>query len=654
MRKKTSGSFKDKIEPLFDDVLYPGKWNDLDSKPAEGKIISELKLNSDIVDDKEPQQQPFSVVENSSESNSYGNSFHRFFFLSETISFSFYKCDICQKIFTSRNSLYDHNHKNTDRTQSNRIIERNNILLVIQSLLDFICVSNISFNQIENSSFISFCRSLNPNVEIPGRTKLHEELLKYADQIRKENLFSCKCKYLYLLVDGAKKFHHTYEAAIVVSNATIFFWALQEIPTADANELAQFVEMFNDLVSDILARLICIVSDNASNNIAAFNPSGKLSEDFHIHIARFACLCHTLDLSIGKIFHSGNYLIAKIYLDLILQFVLQYCTGENHKIKNITDASVMPKPPELTERWNSYSDCSEFVFNHWDDIRLAYAKLKHTLTKSHSDQIGEAINYFIHNIPISTFSGCLKIIWEAIHAIEGDYFMLGDVWRVIFESYNKFENFVKNEKSEEQNFVNTIKYWFQEEVSEKGDSGFIQFAKSLIDDGLQDLRIEFSEQIEREQFYDLIEQTIHEFCLSTYQFSIVEQAIQEFHTYFEKGAPVESTTDSEGQSILLKDFDYWNHFHHKDPNNPLGILAIQILGIPCSESAVERLFASLGAFYNKETKGTHLPTINARLTVKTNHLFKRVSPVHHQTTKEVVLYYSDVHQIKQYYKEDVH
>ena len=649
MSKKKTDPFKDKIEPIFFD---DDRWTDLDQKDVEEKPTSEMKLNSDIVDGKE-HQQPFSVVENSEEKNSYGNIFHRFFFFSETISFSFYTCDICDKMFTSRNSIYQHNHINANIIQPSRLIARNNVQLVLKSLLDFICISNISFNQIENSSFINFCKSLNPNVEIPGRTKLHEELLEYAFNIRKENLLSCKYQYLYLLIDGAKKFHHTYEAAIVVSNSKIFFWALQEIPTADAEELARFVEMFNDLVFDIPCRLICIVSDNASNNIAAFNPSGKLAQEFHIYVARFACLCHTLDLSIGKIFHSGAYLIAKTYLDVILQFVLQYCTGENHKIKNLNDVSVMPNPPELTERWNSYSDCSEYVYNHWNDIRIAYAKLKHDLTKQHSDQIGKAINYFIHIIPIRTFSGCLKVIWEAIHAIEGDYFMLGDVWRIIFESYNKFKNFVTDDKSEEQNFVNTIRYWFQEEVNEKGDAGFLQFAKSLILDGLQDLRNEFSKQQDREQFYILIEQTINEFCLSTDQLSFAETAFQEFHSYFEKGAPIESTSDSEGRSILLKDFDYWIHFHHKDPHNPLGILAIQILGIPCSESAVERLFASLGAFYNKETKGSHLETINARLTVKTNHLFKRVSPPQHQTTREVVLYYSNVTKIKQYYKEHV-
>ena len=170
MSKKKTDPFKDKIEPIFFD---DDRWTDLDQKDVEEKPTSEMKLNSDIVDGKE-HQQPFSVVENSEEKNSYGNIFHRFFFFSETISFSFYTCDICDKMFTSRNSIYQHNHINANIIQPSRLIARNNVQLVLKSLLDFICISNISFNQIENSSFINFCKSLNPNVEIPGRTKLHE------------------------------------------------------------------------------------------------------------------------------------------------------------------------------------------------------------------------------------------------------------------------------------------------------------------------------------------------------------------------------------------------------------------------------------------------------------------------------------------------
>lgn len=60
--------------------------------------------------------------------------------------------------------------------------------LIHRRLVEFICSTGIPLNSLDNPNFRSFCKSLNPNIEVPSRTKAGFLISQFAREFRSGTL----------------------------------------------------------------------------------------------------------------------------------------------------------------------------------------------------------------------------------------------------------------------------------------------------------------------------------------------------------------------------------------------------------------------------------------------------------------------------------
>ena len=101
------------------------------------------------------------------------------------------------------------------------------------------------------------------------------------------------------------------------------------------------------------------------------------------------------------------------------------------------------------------------------------------------------------------------------------------------------------------------------------------------------------------------------FLKETNQLKNIDKIIEEYDYYIK-------TTEQ----IPNVNITYWETLK-ENTNSYLADIAIQLLGIPCSEAGVERLFAHLGGFFNHQSKNTKNDLINYRLAIKMNYIFHK-------------------------------
>ena len=530
--------------------------------------------------------------------NDFGNKFHLFIVNDEVCPFNCYQCSICHKYFTSKSSVTKHHH--TAETWKYDEVK------AADALMDFVCVCNISINAITSEVFEQFVHSINPYFQISKKTAFRERLQEYSERIHTKNLVSLQGKNVYLLIDGVRKFTRAFEALIVVTHDSIFFWHLKEMPHATGLNIATFVtDVVSFLTHSIGCRVISITSDNASNNINAFGDfleNGSSSFD-NVHFIRFACLCHTIELGIHDFLKAGEGLI---YYDALL-ILLDYIKTKKHD-----------SYPNMTIRWDSIYDCCDYVQKNWNNLILFINQDKEKHKKSVQDPIN-AFRIFGSKITFDVFFTCMKASWDLIKHFEGDHSTISSVWFYIVEYYGILSKYF-----EDYDF--TKKLWIKiiRQISFKNDLLITLLAFSFTKQG-HDL---IACSITKREMLNYMIGTLDIYLRRTNQTTLVND-LKTIHKLY--------------ISYIENPFDEYERWETLEPSNPLyglGQIATQLLEIPCSEAAVERLFAHLNNFFNSHSKQTNEDLLNSRLTIKMNYIFKHAEKPEYLSINEVIHHYT--------------
>ena len=95
----------------------------------------------------------------------------------------------------------------------------------------------------------------------------------------------------------------------------------------------------------------------------------------------------------------------------------------------------------------------------------------------------------------------------------------------------------------------------------------------------------------------------------TNQYANAQQIVQLYRTYICDDIPNEALF-------------YWDDLQTHHGCYDLAPIANQLMHIPCSEAAIERLFSHLSYFFNSHNKHTKEDLIDYRLTIKMNYIFQ--------------------------------
>ena len=586
------------------------------------------------------QVNPFKMIKFAKEMNDYSTLLYRYSYYDDFYSYTFYQCAECRKIFTSRSSFCHHYHL----LQANRSRERELPLnQVLHTLFDFICVSNVSLHAIDSEVFLTFCHALNPHFTLPTRNILRTELVSYSESLKSSFLTSVQNEYVYALIDGAKKFSRTFEAIIVLTHNIIFFWSLNEMTTTKSCDIATLIRDLEFQLNRVNARLISVTSDNASNNVAAFRDNhfvtsfsdviflrnvpdeakkpimdqldskfGPFTCEYYAqphefmrdNVIRFACICHTLELALE---HTMSK-FPKIQLSFLI--IIRFCE------KYFTNV------PRITERWSSYAEVSKYIQHNFNMIkRQAYLLKKQN---SHYQSLDEIIKSFqiFQDVSLSDLADILNVFWETIKELEGDLKRVGDVWVCVTNMVRELQSFKDN------SFADTLIRETYHEIFSKGDFELVLITYSLTGVGRRDLIDNFGVQQVIFVFNRFIGVKFELWPL------LANILTKQYNDYM---------TDDVYNNIDIG-YEFWKEEaegeHTRIPQ--LAIFALKYMDIPCSEAAVERLFAHLGNLYNKQSLNSKNDLLQARLSIKINYIFQQNSKKNSSDICNIINFYSNI------------
>ena len=522
-------------------------------------------------------QVPKIVTRSEDITNKFSCIFHRFKVYSKVVSFDLYQCDFCKHYFTSRSSVDAHHHQETSPSPWN--YDEGNAL---KALINFICVCDISLDSITDNTFNEFLSEINPQFRVASRNTLRKQIQEFAEQIQQENLQSVMGKYVYLLIDDAQRFCRNFTGIIIVSRQNIFFWKLQELEATHATDLVQAILPVLNILHMINAHVVAAVTDNASNMIKTID---ELNHIPGCYIIRFACLCHTINLGLKKVLTNDFPDIHNAIIAL-----LDYL---KKKLKH--------SKPCITIRWDSYAEATRYIADNWDNLFI-FIGLDKQKKVSHSiiDQLNKHIAAIGNRNNAMLISDVLQSVWNLINKLEGNKRTLEEFWPILLS----FENELRSYRCF---FSKMISIKIFQEIIMKDDFIISLLAFSFLDIGKTIItKSYYSEKIIKNMKLCLVK-----FLKETNQLKNIDKIIKEYDYYIK-------TTEQ----IPNVNITYWETLK-ENTNSYLADIAIQLLGIPCSEAGVERLFAHLGGFFNHQSKNTKNDLINYRLAIKMNYIFHK-------------------------------
>ena len=527
----------------------------------------------------------------------------------------FFICLTCHKMFASRSSIYSHVHtkmvQNEDSHHNVKV--QFNEIEAMNKLMDFIAVTDQSLNSITTSVFQDFISILNAHFQIPCRTTLRSNIISYANEIKEKNLSLVKNQFVCIMIDGAKKMSQNFEGAMICTMDKLFFYGVDILQKGDAINIAKFITRIVHELRSVNAIVIAVTCDNATSNIAASKPSHLFFADEinKVNIIRFSCICHTIELGIGYIFGpNGKYSNLR---DVILT-LLKFCLSHKEDFLGV---------PHFTERWSSLYICTRYLKRNCTKITTIVQSM--SSKKKEVIQVKKAFAQLENNnLTLQCLSKMLKAGYKAIKELEGDFEYIYDIWPAIHNLYNSLQK-------EEHPLAYELWTSIMNSMMKKDTLGLPLFAYSLLSNGYMFIKTNPNAALLQKACEDAITHYINITHQNEISDNLLNNLLTEYRYFM---------TSFNDQNAFLLDINYWKEEHNAF--NVLRCIALQLFSIPCSEAAVERLFAYLGHAYTPAMSCENIDLINARLTIKYNYFFQHNMPNTSNSTHEMIDYYSNL------------
>lgn len=238
-------------------------------------------------------------------------------------------------------------------------------------------------------------------------------------------------------------------------------------------------------------------------------------------------------------------------------------------------------PHIQTIRWNSLYHCVEYILKN-DELK-----------NSQNPKIQKYFNEIESKITWKNLENILKILNNFITIIEEDQTNLADLMNEFIFSYRQLSNGNSIEsKFMAQCFYN--RFWNDCHLY------LPAFAYLLTKEGL--LYIKESPENEKQMFIDFAINGLHDFIMKR-KYTNFNEVFNLFINYL-NDLPIEWFSDD------LSPYEKWE----KIPND-LGMIACEVLTIPCTEAAVERLYSYLSQITSSPMYNSSIEVIESRLMI---------------------------------------
>lgn len=503
----------------------------------------------------------------------------------------FYRCTECGKYLLSKTGAYS--HKCTQAIAAIQIKNEKQILkTAYEYFLRFIATSNISFRAAEDKNLQKAFGTLDQNFVIPNRHKLCSDLILLSEDIHNKMLQNLQGKTVSLLCDGCSRWGTKYQGVIVYTCQRLYVFSIYDIPNFQSLTIAKLIAEVVTKLKDNKTTVVSVCVDNARYNIKALNGQSnsaqELSGQFFI---RMPCAAHTANLAIKDFFNDVEFHFIYYEIEYLL----------NNKPEKSTRDGFSPKL--INERWDSLYKCVKFIKKN----RNLYEELNIQKVNKSLKNIDDLIGW-------ENLKEILKIMWNLIQKVEKNYSCVADIIPSYLFAISQLQQI-------DQKASQKMAYFLKKRFYSTLPLNLPMFAFLLTKNGLQYYRTyHLSEsnilessingligyQVERN--FDFITRELNRFNFINYLLNFDISLFDKFQ----------------------KPIDLWIELSKSKSGFlcPSFIsLAIEVLQIPASEAAVERLFTALSRATRQEMCNSHVESLNSRLIVKFDSIFEDIGAI---------------------------
>ena len=513
-----------------------------------------------------------------------------------------YGCTQCFEFFVSKKGAIEHNcspqtfkyddyvnfvssHTETFNIDSN--LKAIKHYFATKNIIYFIATTNLPINKLKNDFIRNALSCLDSSYQIPGYDKLRELVINEALIIEKRNLRLLCGKIVSILLDEATRWNVHYEGVVIYTPERLYFMSVTPLPEVKAKYLAHLTSYIVKKLQSFGITVVSVCTDNAGNNRKAYdekNPhcAQALCQQQFI---RQPCSAHTANLGISDMFEK----------DPQYGYVISYINTLLNRHPHVKEPV-----PSFTIRWSSLYKCVEYIYNNLE----TYNKSRDFIVQEHITRIERDIGwvYLYHMV---------KYAWDFIENIEGDHVSIANIFSSIKQIWHKLLEMNINASLR---FADVILQRFCKTVHLK----LPLFAFSLTHEGLDWFRnypgnkfindcIEGMKMYAKDRNIQNIDLILGVY--NTYLKDIDSNAFDRF------SAPIEFWKAMKDDTTVSIQCQFFARF------------AVEVLSIPASEAAVERVFASLSALIDSREKRCKPDLINSKLCIKYDVIFQKAGQV---------------------------
>ena len=476
----------------------------------------------------------------------------------------------------------------------------------LKYLMIWLSKKNVTYSSLFDIDFKGFLSCINKKYKIPTENTLRSHIISFADEIKQKILLKVKGNPVSLLIDGVTRSKKKYQGQVIYTPFQLYFLGLYPCEEETRENIAKIISDTAICLSDHNCKLIAVCTDNYCANISALDDGPLSAQDLsNQNFIRFPCSCHTINLAIKDVFDDKFQFIKDTVVFLISYF--NSISNINHNIRNV---------PQFKEvRWFSLFYCVGYIISHSQylcDVYLQY-----------------------YNIVQEYFDWCniysiLQFEEFLIKKLERDCSSLADVFfnfKITLDQLIKFNN--DNPKPSDSNIAQSIIDSLLHRFTTTIQLQFPILAFFLTGNGLRYLREKNLQHFISE---DIALNIFTEYEKENKDLEKLVNFFNLFIKYYELTFlyTVNTTHDSfDFWMKILHGSEFWivkptELLLHKELQGfekKFASVAIEILSIPCSECAVERVFSHLADLLLNNKRNLSFETLNALLIIRMNSIF---------------------------------
>ena len=237
----------------------------------------------------------------------------------------------------------------------------------ITEIVRFICETATPINAVQNKHFRKLT---NTNF---SSAKIREEIIKYAEELKKETKNKIQHRLVSLVVDGAtiNSTSGWYAVGLATRSSIYFYDVIHMSSTTTIALTTKFKTIIDEIEGETEAKVIGSCSDNAFNISHVFDPDNPdgLAQRFGKYLLRVPCQAHTANLV------NTTYLRENPEYDAFHSKIKEFCNKASRcKIHELLGISCSC-PLIRDQRWYTEFDALRWVVQYREVIEENFATI---------------------------------------------------------------------------------------------------------------------------------------------------------------------------------------------------------------------------------------------------------------------------------------